>query len=127
MTYQELNERANQLAHRLRRLGVGANTLFGICMERSFDMVVGLLAIVKAGGAYVPFDPNYPQERLAFMFEDAQVVVLLTHEQLLDRLPQHGAQVVCLDTDGHELAAESSENLESVNTMDHLAYINYTS
>ena len=78
LTYRELNPRANQLAHHLRALGVGPEVLVGICMERSLEMVIGLLGILKAGGAYVPLDPAYPQERLAFMLEDAQAPVLLT-------------------------------------------------
>ena len=82
LTYQELNCRANQLAHYLQSLGVGADVLVGICVERSLEMVVGLLGILKAGGAYVPLDPDYPTERLSFMLEDAQVPVLLTQQQL---------------------------------------------
>ena len=85
LTYRELNSRANQLAHYLRRLGIGPEKLVGICIERSLEMVVGLLGILKAGGAYVPLDPAYPRERLAFMLEDAQVSVLLTQEKFEDR------------------------------------------
>ena len=81
LTYRELNRRANQVAHHLQTLGVGPEVLVGLCTERSLEMVVGLLGILKAGGAYVPLDPAYPQERLAFMLEDAQVSVLLTQEQ----------------------------------------------
>src|SRR5438093_7921747 len=98
LTYGELNSRANQLAHHLRALGVRPETLVGICVERSLEMVVGLLAILKAGGAYVPLDPEYPQERLAFMLAEAQVPVLLTQERLRASLPAHEAEVVCLDT-----------------------------
>ncbi len=86
LTYRELNERANQLAHYLQSLGVGPETLVGICMERGIEMVVGLLGILKAGGAYVPLDPTYPQERLAFMLQDADVAVLLTQAHLQERL-----------------------------------------
>src|SRR3990172_5937896 len=99
LTYSELNARANQLAHHLRALGVWPEVLVGIYMERSLEMVVGLLGILKAGGAYVPLDLTYPKERLAFMLEDTQVPVLLTQERLVSGLPQHGATVVCLDAD----------------------------
>src|SRR5437762_5884325 len=99
LSYWELNQRANQLAHYLQALGVGPNVLVGLCVERSLDMVVGLLGILKAGGAYIPLDPAFPSERLAFMLADAQAPVLLTQQQLLPHLPSHGAQVVCLDAD----------------------------
>src|SRR4028119_2348513 len=87
LTYQELNRRSNQLAHHLQKLGVGSEVLVGICMERSVEMIVGLLGILKAGGAYVPLDPSYPSERLGFMLEDSQVSVLLTSENLVEQLP----------------------------------------
>ncbi|HDN27235.1 MAG TPA: non-ribosomal peptide synthetase, partial [Thioploca sp.] len=87
LTYQELNQRANQLAHYLKKLGVGPEVLVGIYIERSLEMVVGLLGILKAGGAYLPLEPAYPQERLAFMLEEAQTPVLLTQEQILSGLP----------------------------------------
>ena len=99
VTYRELNRRANQLAHHLRALGVGPEVLVGLCVERSLEMVVGLLGILKAGGAYVPLDPTYPQERLAFMLKDTDVPVLLTQGRLLEGLPEDGAKAVCLDTD----------------------------
>ena len=92
VTYAELNKRANRLAHYLQSLGVGPELLVGICVERSVEMVVGLLGILKAGGAYLPLDPAYPQERLSYMIEDAQVSVLLTQQHLLDVLPEHTAQ-----------------------------------
>ena len=85
LTYRELNRRANQLAHYLRSLGVGPEVLVGICVERSVEMVVGLLGILKAGGAYVPLDPEYPRERLSFMLDDARVSVLLT-QAIVDRV-----------------------------------------
>ena len=84
LTYRELNTKANQLAHHLQRLGVGPGRLVGICLERSLEMVIGLLGILKAGGAYVPLDPSYPRERLAFMLEDAEISVLLTQERLIE-------------------------------------------
>jgi len=89
ITYRELNEQANQLAHYLQNLGVGLETLVGICVERSPAMIIGILGILKAGGAYVPLDPAYPQERLAFMLEDSQVPVLLTQNHLIPSLPKH--------------------------------------
>ena len=86
LTYRELNNRANQLARYLKKLGVGPEVLVGICVERSMEMVVGLLGILKAGGAYVPLDPTYPKERLRFMLEDAHVSVLLTQQAFVKRL-----------------------------------------
>ncbi|KAM3109730.1 amino acid adenylation domain-containing protein [Phormidesmis sp. 146-33] len=127
LAYRELNQRANQLAHHLQRLGVAPDCLVGICMERSLDMVIGLLGILKAGGAYVPLDPSYPTERLAFMVADAQVPVLLTHSSLLPQLPKHQAQVICLDTDWQTIALSNVENPVSSTTPDHLAYMIYTS
>ncbi|MDZ7967784.1 MAG: amino acid adenylation domain-containing protein [Nostoc sp. DedSLP03] len=126
LTYQQLNLRANQLAHYLQSLGVGAEVLVGICVERSPLMIVGLLGILKAGGAYVPLDPAYPQERLAFMLEDAQVKVLLTQESLVATLPSHQAQVICLDSDT-AIFSSSVENLLHTATIDNLAYVIYTS
>ena len=99
LTYRELNHRANRLAHRLRALGVGPETLVGICMERSLELVIGLLGILKAGGAYVPLDPDYPAERLAYMLGDARVRVLLTMRPLVRTLPLNGTQLSCLDED----------------------------
>ena len=110
LTYQELNRRANQVAHHLRGLGVGPEVLVGLCLERSLEMVVGLLGILKAGGAYVPLDPTYPLERLAFMLADAQVSVLLTQERLVARLPAHGAAVICLDSEWPTIARHRDEN-----------------
>ena len=125
LTYQELNRRANQLAYHLRKLGVEAEVPVGICVERSLEMVVGLLGILKAGGAYVPLDPTYPRERLTFMLDDAQVTVLLTQAHLSEELPASGAQVVYLDTDWETVARESEEN--PVNEIAALAYVLYTS
>jgi amino acid adenylation domain-containing protein/non-ribosomal peptide synthase protein (TIGR01720 family) len=136
LTYRELNRRANQLAHHLRSLGVGPDVLVGICVQRSLEMVVGLLGILKAGGAYVPLDPTYPQQRLAFMLEDAQVSVLLTQQRLIATLPEHRAVVVQLDGDWSaisppgmaSLTAHNSEaNPNSQVTPAHLAYTIYTS
>ncbi|WP_420372376.1 non-ribosomal peptide synthetase [Microcystis aeruginosa] len=127
LTYNELNCRANQLAHYLQSLGVKPDQLVGICLERSLDMIVGLLGILKAGGAYVPLDPEYPIERLSFMLEDAQLSVLLTQQKLRETLPQHQASIICLDTDWEKIAENSHSNLENTVTPDNLAYVIYTS
>ncbi|QSJ14938.1 amino acid adenylation domain-containing protein [Nostoc sp. UHCC 0702] len=125
LTYQELNARANQLAHYLQRLGVGKEKLVGICVERSLEMVVGLLGILKAGAGYVPLDPTYPQERLTFMLSDAQISVLLTQQKLVNQLPQHTALVVYLDSDWGENLHQ--ENLICEVKPENLAYVIYTS
>ncbi|MHC0062944.1 non-ribosomal peptide synthase/polyketide synthase [Nostoc sp. UIC 10890] len=127
LTYQQLNSRANQLAHYLRSLGVGADVLVGICVERSLEMIVGLLAILKAGGAYVPLDPEYPQERLQYILEDAQVSVLLTQQRVLDRLPEHQTQLVCLDEIWPQIVQNNQDNFTSGVTSAHLANLIYTS
>jgi amino acid adenylation domain-containing protein len=127
LTYRELNLRANQVAHYLRALGVGPETLVGICLERSPETVVAILGVLKAGGAYVPLDPAYPKERLAFIMEDSQCPVLLTESRLLQNLPASMARVVCLDTDRNAMDRESAENLASGVTADNLAYVIYTS
>ncbi|WP_165898185.1 non-ribosomal peptide synthetase [Tumebacillus sp. BK434] len=127
LTYRELSERANQLAHVLQRKGVGPDVLVGLCMERSLEMIIGLLAIVKAGGAYVPLDPAYPKDRIAYMLEDSAVGVLLTQEKLLPELPDHGAEMICLDRDWHLIAAESPAAPDVSITPNHLAYMIYTS
>jgi amino acid adenylation domain-containing protein len=127
LSYGELNARANKLAHYLRRLGVGPETLVGMCLERSIEMVLGLLGILKAGGAYVPLDPAYPQERLAFMLEDTGLAVLLMKSKLSETLPAHGASVVCLDEDWQAIERESAANLEGGAMPDNPAYIIYTS
>ncbi|MEH1804049.1 non-ribosomal peptide synthetase [Nostoc sp.] len=127
LTYRDLNNRANQLAKHLQSLGVGTEILVGICIERSLEMVVALLAILKAGGAYVPLDPGYPQERLAFMLSDTQVSVLLTQKELVAKLPTHTAFVICLDTDWNTIAQNKKDNLSTSVTADNLAYVMYTS
>jgi amino acid adenylation domain-containing protein len=127
MSYGELDRRANQLAHYLRKRGVVAEAAVGICAERSFEMIVGLLGILKAGGVYVPLDPHYPQERLSFMLEDAGASVLLLQERLRDRLPPKSATVIALDTDWKNIARESQEHLENHCTAENLAYMIYTS
>ena len=127
LTYRKLNAKANQLAHHLQRLGVGPEVLVGICVERSLEMIVGLLGILKAGGAYVPLDPEYPRERLSFMFEDSQVSVLLTQKKLLTGLPEHNAVVFCLDTDWGTIAQERQDNPKSNTSPENLIYTIYTS
>ncbi|MCW5317886.1 amino acid adenylation domain-containing protein [Nostoc sp. KVJ3] len=127
LTYHELNCRANQLAHYLRSLGVSADVLVGICAERSLEMVVGLLGILKVGGAYVPLDPEYPQDRLSFMLEDAQVSVLLSQQQLVEKLPEHQARVVCLDTDWEIILQSNQQNPITGVQASNLAYVIYTS
>lgn len=127
LTYRELNSRANQLAHYLQALGVGPEVLVGICVERSLEMVVGLLGILKAGGAYVPLDSAYPKERLAYMLSDSQVSVLLTQEKLLAGLPEHQARAICLDKDWGVISTESEENPVSDVKSENLAYVIYTS
>jgi aspartate racemase len=127
LTYRELNERANQLAHYLQGRGVGPEVLVGVMVERSLEMVVGLLGILKAGGAYLPLDPEYPQARLALMLEEAEVSVLLTQARLLSQLPQHGAEVVLLDGEWPAISSESAAEPASTTTAANLAYVMYTS
>jgi amino acid adenylation domain-containing protein len=129
LTYRELNERSNQLGWRLRELGVGPETRVGLIVERSIEMVVGLLGVLKAGGAYVPLDPDYPPERLSYMLESAQITVLLTQKRLREQMPPFSGQL--LELDGEEersrIAEQNSENLDVVRLPEHLAYIIYTS
>ncbi len=148
LTYRELNERANQLAHHIRKLGVGPQVLVGICLERSLEMVVGILGVLKAGGAYVPLDPAYPLERLVFMLEDSQAPVLLTQQLIADRglriadfeipneipneirNPQSAIRnplVLCLDMLGERLAKENTGNPVGGAEAEHPAYVIYTS
>ncbi|MBD2256449.1 amino acid adenylation domain-containing protein [Pseudanabaena sp. FACHB-2040] len=127
LTYQQLNQRANQLAHYLRAIGVGLETLVGLYEERSLDMLVGLLGILKAGGSYVPLDPAYPSERLAFILQDTQAPVILTRASLSGSLPPHQAKVICLDTDWNRVAKSPSENPICVADSSTLMYTIYTS
>ena len=135
ITYGELNIRANQLAHYLQTLGVGPEVMVGICVERSLEMVIGLMGILKAGGAYVPLDPAYPKDRLAFMLEDAKLSVVLTQEKLLPVLTEinerksyaNNPTLICLDTDWDAISQESKENPISGVTSENLAYVIYTS
>jgi amino acid adenylation domain-containing protein len=148
LTYRELNTRANQLAHQLMKLGVGSDVLVGICVERSIEMIVGLLGILKAGGAYVPLDPAYPKDRIAYILKDAQALILLTEECLLEDLEfkcvestanQVGRsdsgfsdldshlRAICLDRDWEEFSRENRQNLPNQATPANLAYVIYTS
>ncbi len=127
LTYRELNSKANQLARSLQQLGVGPEVLVGLCMERSLEMIVGLLGILKAGGVYVPLDPEYPQERLSFLLQDTQMPVLLAQQRLASRLPQQHVQLVCLDTGWDKIAQQSEVNPISGVTGENLAYVIYTS
>ena len=127
LSYRELNRQANQLAHYLRRRGIARGALIGIFMERSKEMLVGLLAALKAGGAYVPLDPSYPAERLKLMLADAGPDALLTQQSLLASLPSSAAQTLCLDTQWEPIAREDEENPPRLTTADDLAYVIYTS
>lgn len=127
LTYAELNKRANQLARYLQRLGVGAEVVVGICLERSPEMIVALLAILKSGGAYVPLDIKFPKDRLGYILEDAQINLLLTEEWLEDQLPEHQAQVVYLNEVQKTISSESAENLPKLTTSENLMYILFTS
>jgi amino acid adenylation domain-containing protein len=127
LTYTELNHRANQLAYYLRTLGVGAEVLVGISLERSLEMIIGLLAILKAGGAYLPLAPDYPIERLQFMLEDSQVSFLITQRSLLAVLPPSQANVICLDEIEEQVSQYPQDNLQSELTSSNLANVIYTS
>jgi non-ribosomal peptide synthetase component F len=127
LTYQAMQRRANQLAHHLHSLGVGPDVLVGLCVERSIEMVVGVLGILKAGGAYVPLDPAYPQERLAYMLHDAKVPLLLTQTHLVASLPSHEATVVYLDANEATWAGAPTTLPRNRVTPDYPAYAIYTS
>ncbi|HXI72603.1 MAG TPA: MupA/Atu3671 family FMN-dependent luciferase-like monooxygenase [Verrucomicrobiae bacterium] len=127
LTYAALNERANQVASHLAKLGAGPDVLVGLCVERSLEMLVGLLGILKSGSAYLPLDPAYPAGRLAYMIEDSRVNVLLTQDHLMAALPPGGARRTRLDADWPLIAAEPSENVDRRVAAHHLAYVIYTS
>ena len=127
LSYAELNARANQLAHHLRSLGVGPEVLVGLCVERSLDMLVGLLGILKAGGAYLPLDPAYPQQRLDFMLQDARPKVLLTQQSLLQQLPEQLPHTVCIDRDWTTIQHNDSHNPDHITQPHNVAYVIYTS
>ncbi|MCF4967182.1 non-ribosomal peptide synthetase [Nostoc sp. CMAA1605] len=127
LTYQQLNAKANQLAHYLRTKGVKPEVLVGIFAERSLEMIIGLLGILKAGGAYLPLDPSYPSDRLTHMLTDAAVSILLTQQSLLDSLGANPGEVVCLDRDWHIIANHSQHNPINLANSENLAYVIYTS
>jgi len=127
LTYRQLNSRANQLARYLRNLGVTPGTLVGVCVERSLEMVVGLLGILKAGAAYVPIDPAWPPERISFVLKDTHLLVLLTQQQLVTSLELISVKLVCLDSDWEYISHENEQNLDGPVTAHHLAYVMYTS
>ncbi|HET9786146.1 MAG TPA: amino acid adenylation domain-containing protein, partial [Pyrinomonadaceae bacterium] len=127
LTYGELNARANQLAHHLVKLGVGSDEVVGLCLERSVDLIVGLLAILKAGGAYVPLDPGLPQARLGIILEESGARVLVTRGRLSELLAYQMQRVVNLDSDGQAIGKEGSTNPETKTCEEHLAYVIFTS
>jgi len=127
LTYRELDDRANQLAHHLQAKGVGPDSLVTLCIERSFEMVIGIVGILKAGGAYVPIDPAYPKDRLLFLLEDTSAPVLVTQAKLVDDLKGSEAQIVCLDTDADEIDAHPTTKPASEVKPANLVYIIYTS
>ncbi|BCL83203.1 non-ribosomal peptide synthetase [Ktedonobacteria bacterium brp13] len=128
VSYQELDQRANQLARYLQRRGVGPEVRVGLCLDRSVSLLVGLLGILKADGAYVPLDPSYPQERLAFVLQDAEIPLLLTQERLLERLPGMDREIVCLDGVAKKVIADESRSApEHRGHAEQLAYVLYTS
>jgi amino acid adenylation domain-containing protein len=127
ISYWELNSRSNCLAHFLRAQGVGPESLVGVCLDRSFDSVVSLLAILKAGGTYLPLDPRFPKSRLAFMLADSEVSLVLTHSAERESLPETAARIVLLDRENLFLSKAAVGNLSSGATSEHLAYLIYTS
>ena len=127
LTYRQLNQRANQLAHFLQEQGVGPDALVGVCLEPSVQMVIALLGILKAGGAYLPLDPTFPEKRLAFMLADARPALLVTRQGLCSGLPDFTRPLLCLDTDENRLLTQPQTNPASPTTPDHLAYVIYTS
>lgn len=128
LTYAELNLRTDQLANYLRRMGTRPDEVVGVCMERSLEMVVGLLGTLKAGCAYMPLDPSYPKERLSFMLRDSQVNILLTQQQLLRGIPSSSAHTVCLDNEWSSMVAQTDRDLAPLQIQpDNLAYVIYTS
>ncbi len=127
LSYRELDERANQLAHHLQGLGVGPDSLVTLCIERSFEMVIGIVGILKAGGAYVPIDPAYPKDRLLFLLEDTSAPVLVTQEKLVDDLSGTDAKIVCLDADAGAIAGHPTTKPASDVKPANLVYIIYTS
>lgn len=127
LSYDALNRRTNQLAHYLRRLGVKKEQLVGLSMERGFDLVIGMIAILKAGAAYLPLDPAYPQERLAYMLGDAGVTLLLSQQSLQAQSPAHQMQQVCVDAEWATIGQQPESNLPPLSAATDLVYVIYTS
>jgi amino acid adenylation domain-containing protein len=127
LTYRELNIRANQLAHYLKKQRVGPDVLVAVCIERSVEMIIGLLGILKAGGAYVPLDPNHPKDRLAFLLEDSGASIILTELKFVERFRRERARLVCLDDERENIKREQIVNLNTNVTTGNLAYVLYTS
>lgn len=127
LSYRELDQRSNQLARHLRGLGVGPDSVVGVCLKRSTELIIGILGILKAGGAYLPLDPNYPTERLSFMIDDSQISLLLTQKHVLPGIPVEGVQAINLDTDWPSIAVHSCLPVDRKHTSENLAYIIYTS
>ncbi|BBC27208.1 non-ribosomal peptide synthetase [Pseudanabaena sp. ABRG5-3] len=127
LTYQELNQKANQLAHHLLAIGIQSEQLIGICVERSLDMLVGLLGILKAGAAYVPIDPSYPRDRIEYMLSDSQAQILITQQSLINQIPAYTGLIISLDSDQHKLSQASVDNPQVVIDTNQLAYVIYTS
>jgi surfactin family lipopeptide synthetase C len=127
LTYQELNQRAEQLAVYLQSIGVKPEVIVGICLERSFEVIVAILAILKAGGAYLPFDPAYPTERIDFIVQDAQISLILTQQHLRAKLPQQSVRVIAVDTEWQRIRQAQQNNLARHVNQDNLAYVIYTS
>jgi len=127
LSYAELDQRANRLAHQLQSMGIRPDRLVGVYVDRSFDMVVSILAIQKAGGAYVPLDPKYPSDRIAFMIEDSGASIVLTQSHLVSGMPSHRARILCVDVESLELLARPTSRPDSAATPSSLAYVIYTS
>lgn len=127
LSYRELDERSNQLAHHLQKLSVEPETLVGICVERSLEMMVGLLAILKAGGAYVPMDPSYPEQRIALMIEDSEAQIIVATEQTKSCVGKTARHVVSMDGDAEVIAGYGTDHVSSAATEQNLAYVMYTS
>jgi amino acid adenylation domain-containing protein/non-ribosomal peptide synthase protein (TIGR01720 family) len=127
LSYRNLNCHANQLAHYLVKIGVKPDRRIALCVERSVELIVGLLAILKAGGAYVPLDPTYPKERLAYMIGDADAGIVITQESLLSTIPADAAQVICIDSDWESIEVQNASNLPDIAGPENLAYVMYTS
>ncbi|HEX5746349.1 MAG TPA: amino acid adenylation domain-containing protein, partial [Archangium sp.] len=127
LTYRQLNSRSNQLAHHLRQLGVGPEVRVGLCLERSLELVVGILGVLKAGGTYVPFDPSYPADRLSFMLQDTGVKVILTQSHLANALPTRDALFIRLDADWEQVRVHPESNPSSGPSAGNTAYVMYTS